>query len=64
MRNWGHAAEGQHAPANSAISKRRRFEAVSKVVQQLPMETYADKEDLQQLPLSDLKVGHLCCSNQ
>lgn len=56
MRNWGRAVEGQQAPVSSAVSKRRRFEAVSKVVQQLPIEVYAAKGDLQQLPLSDLKV--------
>ena len=56
MRNWGGAVEGQQAPVSSAVSKRRRFEAVSKVVQQLPIEVYAAKGDLQQLPLSDLKV--------
>lgn len=57
VQQLGRAANGQQAPQNTANSKRRRFEAVSKVVQQLPVEAFASKEDLQQLPLLDLKVG-------
>ena len=60
---WRPAAVGQQAPRNTATSKRRRFEAVSKIVQQLPVELYASEEDLRQLPLPDLKVScvmHAC----
>ena len=40
----------------SAISKRRRFEAVSKVIQQLPVELHCSEEDLYRLPPAELKV--------
>lgn len=55
IRNWRQAAAGQPAQRASA-SKRRRFEAVSKVIQQLPVEVHCSEEDLRELPLSELKV--------
>lgn len=60
---WRPAAVGQQAPRNTATSKRRRFEAVSKIVQQLPVELYASEEDLRQLPLPDLKKRLLSCGS-
>lgn len=54
--NWRDAAAGQPVPRNTAISKRRRFEAVSKVVQQLPVELHATEEDLRIMSLPELKV--------
>lgn len=57
MWNWRPAAAGQQAPRNTATSKRRRFEAVSKIVQQLPVEMYLSEADLRQLPLAELKVS-------
>ena len=54
--NWRDAAAGQPAPHHTAISKRRRFEAVSKVVQQLPVELHASEEDLRRMSLPELKV--------
>ena len=54
--NWRGAAAGQPTPHNTAISKRRRFEAVSKVVQQLPVELHASHEDLRHMSLPELKV--------
>lgn len=54
--NWRDAAAGQPAHHNTAISKRRRFEAVSKVVQQLPVELHATEENLRNMSLPELKV--------
>ena len=59
--NWRDTAAGQPAPRNTAISKRRRFEAVSKVVQQLPVELHASEEDLRQMSLPELKVTGSSC---
>lgn len=53
--NWRPAAAGQQAHSNTATSKRRRFEAVSKIVQQLPVELYVSETDLHKLPLPELK---------
>lgn len=56
MWNWRGTAAGQPAPLTTAISKRRRFEAVSKVVQQLPVELHASQEDMRHMSLPELKV--------
>lgn len=54
--SWRGTAAGQPAPHNTAVSKRRRFEAVSKVVQQLPVELHASQEELRRMSLPELKV--------
>lgn len=59
--NWRDAAAGQPAHHNTAISKRRRFEAVSKVVQQLPVELHATEEDLRHMSLPELKRRLTAC---
>ena len=57
--NWRDDAAEQPAHRNTAISKRRRFEAVSKAVQQLRVELHATEEDLRNMSLPELKViGH------
>ncbi|KAL3143946.1 hypothetical protein ABBQ32_003760 [Trebouxia sp. C0010 RCD-2024] len=61
MWNWRGTAAGQPAPLTTAISKRRRFEAVSKVVQQLPVELHASQEDMRHMSLPELKKRLTAC---
>ena len=51
------AGRNNQPPAGAGgLSKQARFEQISKRVQQLPTETFMSKEDLEALPLQDLKV--------
>lgn len=59
--NWRQVEAGQPGVRASAISKRRRFEAVSKVIQQLPVELHCSEEDLYRLPPAELKKRLRLC---
>ena len=50
------AGRNQPSAGTGGMSQQARFEQISKRVQQLPTETFMSKEDLEALPLQDLKV--------